>query len=58
MPVEQVVAFLDALRQRLDESEADLLDAIEHDDELSDDSAARLQQALDRFGVFSRGGPS
>ena len=47
MAVEQVVAFLRALRQRLDDSEGDLLETIERDDEISAASAIRLKQALE-----------
>ena len=47
VPVEQVVAFLDALRRRLDEVEADVLDAIERDDELDAASADRLRQVIE-----------
>lgn len=47
VPVERVVAFLDTLRRRLDEVEADLLDAIEREDEIDAASANRLRQALE-----------
>lgn len=47
VPVERVVAFLDTLRLRLDEVEADLLDAIEREDEIGAASANRLHQALE-----------
>jgi F-type H+/Na+-transporting ATPase subunit alpha len=45
--VDQVVAFLDTLRQRLDEVEVDVLAAIERDDEISADSTKRLRQTLE-----------
>ena len=46
LAVEQVVGFLNALRQRLDEVDADWLDAIEHDDDLTPETKDRLQQAI------------
>jgi F-type H+-transporting ATPase subunit alpha len=45
--VEEVVAFLDTLRRRLDEVEADVLDTIEREDEISTVSTNRLRQALE-----------
>jgi len=45
--VEQVVAFLGKLRRRLDDADADLLDTIEREDEISAASTARLRQALE-----------
>jgi F-type H+/Na+-transporting ATPase subunit alpha len=45
--VEQVVAFLQALRRRLEDADAGLLDDIERDDEISTTSKNRLRQALE-----------
>ena len=45
--VEQVVAFLDSLRRRLEDTESDLLDTIEREDEISAASTQRIRQALD-----------
>ncbi len=45
--VEQVVAFLDSLRRRLEDTESDLLDTIELEDEISAASTQRIRQALD-----------
>ena len=59
MPVEQVVAFLDAWLQRLENVDAELLDAIERTDELGDAEAARLRQAIEAVRRdFTGGGPS
>jgi F0F1-type ATP synthase alpha subunit len=44
--VEQVLAFREALRSRLDETEADLLDQIERDDDLGEDATNRLRRVL------------
>jgi len=45
--VDQVVAFLQTLRRRLDDAETDLLDIIEREDEISTASTNRLRQALE-----------
>lgn len=45
--VERVDAFLKALRGRLDGVESALLDAIEHEDELSGVSTSRLRESLE-----------
>ncbi|MFI5457471.1 MAG: F0F1 ATP synthase subunit alpha [Isosphaerales bacterium] len=47
VPVEQVVAFLILFQRRLDEVEGDLLDAIEHEDELSAAAMSRLRHVLE-----------
>jgi F-type H+/Na+-transporting ATPase subunit alpha len=44
--VEQVVAFLSALRKQLD-LDAEFLDIIEHDDDLTPETRNRLQQAIE-----------
>ena len=56
VPVEQVVAFLDALRHRLDAFDSELLDAIEREDELSDSSAERLRRAIEAVRRDAAGG--
>jgi F-type H+-transporting ATPase subunit alpha len=48
--VEDVVPFLDAVRQRLDELDADLLDALEGKEGLSAAAQQRLGRALDAVG--------
>jgi F-type H+-transporting ATPase subunit alpha len=48
--VEHVLGFLDALRQRLDEIDVDLLDDIEREDDLSAASTSRLRQAVESVG--------
>jgi F-type H+-transporting ATPase subunit alpha len=47
LPVEQVVPLLDALIRRLDALDADLLDAIEWEDDVGAESAARLRRAIE-----------
>jgi F-type H+-transporting ATPase subunit alpha len=46
-PVDRVVRFLDAFRRRLDEVDADLLDALEGAGEVSDAAAARLRRTVE-----------
>jgi F-type H+/Na+-transporting ATPase subunit alpha len=57
IPVEGVGHFLDALRQRLDEIDHDLLDALEREDVLSESIEARLRQAIEavRHDFLNRG---
>jgi F-type H+-transporting ATPase subunit alpha len=57
LAIEQVVPFLDALVQRLDEVESNLLDCLERDDSLSTGSAGRLRQVLDSVQRSFVGGP-
>jgi F-type H+-transporting ATPase subunit alpha len=45
--VERVVSFLDALRERLDQMDPDLLDQIEHEDDLDSGSTDRLRRAIE-----------
>jgi F-type H+-transporting ATPase subunit alpha len=46
VPVEEVGHFLDALRQRLDELDVDVLQSLECDEKLADTTQARLRQAI------------
>ncbi len=47
LPVEKVVAFLDALLGRLDAVDSELIDSIERADELGEADAARLRQTIE-----------
>jgi F-type H+-transporting ATPase subunit alpha len=47
VPVEDVGHFLDALLQRLDELDRDVLEALEREESLSDTIQARLRQAIE-----------
>jgi F-type H+-transporting ATPase subunit alpha len=59
LAIEQVLSFLDALRRRLDDVDADWLDAIERADELTPETASRLQQAIAAVRRdFQQRGPS
>jgi F-type H+-transporting ATPase subunit alpha len=59
VPVEQVVAFLDALHRRLDNLDSELLDTIEREDDVSTESAARLRQGIEAVRRdFADGGPA
>jgi F-type H+-transporting ATPase subunit alpha len=58
VPVEQVVAFLNALVRRLEEVDADLLESIEREDQLSAPATSRLRQILDSVHRSFREGRS
>lgn len=59
VPVEQVVPLLDGLIRRLDAVDTDRLDAIEREDDLGEESAARLRRAIEATRRdLAGGGPS
>jgi F-type H+-transporting ATPase subunit alpha len=47
VPVDQVVPLLEALLRRLDAVDAEVLDAIEREDDVGTESATRLRRAIE-----------